>query len=313
MNSLFQMENKKYKHGFLISRRHFVSNIMMSAAGITLVTNCKTTHSAGSKSPRWEIGAYTRVWGSVDYRVALDGMVEAGYKYAGLSTHTDGRVVDRNSEPGFAAKVGEEIKKRGLKLVTNSGGEHDYQKPLKESIASLKRLIDNSALCGAPIIQINAIHNPPELVDPFYKAIAECCDYAEAKGILLSLKPHGNVGRFCMEQVKKVNHRNFKVWYDPGNVYHATFGKTDPVDDAVGLGKLVAGMAVKDFRLPREVNVTPGTGMVDFPKLMNILGEDGFNRGPLVVELVSPGDPSQITSEARKARLYLEELTGMKQ
>ena len=113
-----------------------------------------------------------------------------------------------------------------------------------------------------------------------------------------------------MEQVKKVNHKNFKVWYDPGNVYHATFGKTDPHIDAADLGGLVAGMAVKDFRLPWYVNVTPGTGMVDFPKLLAILREDGSKQGPLVVELVSQGDKANVTAEAKKVRQFLEEITS---
>lgn len=260
-------------------------------------------------SSKWKIGAYTRVWGNRNYLEALDGMVEAGYKYVGLSTHEKGRVVDRNSDPEFAVQVGEEIKKRGLKLVTNSGGEHDVSNSLEEGIAGLKRLIDNSALCGAPVIQINAIHDPVRM-EPFYKAISECCDYAAEKGVLITLKPHGQVGAFCLEQVKKVNHKNFKLWYDPGNVFHASFGETDPLDDAVGLGGYVVGMAVKDFRLPRDVNVTPGTGMVDFPKLLALLGQEGFTSGALVVELVSQGDLAHLTAEAIKARKFLESITA---
>ncbi len=260
-------------------------------------------------SSKWKIGAYTRVWGNRNYLEALDGMVEAGYKYVGLSTHEKGRVVDRNSTSEFAAKVGEEIKKRGLTLVTNSGGEHDVSNSLEEGIAGLKRLIDNSSLCGAHVIQINAIHDPLRM-EPFYKAISECCDYAAEKGVLITLKPHGQVGAFCLEQVKKVNHKNFKLWYDPGNVFHASFGETDPLDDAVGLGGYVVGMAVKDFRLPRDVNVTPGTGMVDFPKLLALLGQEGFTSGALVVELVSQGDLAHLTAEAIKARKFLESITA---
>lgn len=260
-------------------------------------------------SSKWKIGAYTRVWGNRNYLEALNGMVEAGYKYVGLSTHEKGRVVDRNSDPEFAAKVGEEIKKRGLTLVTNSGGSHDVSNSLEEGIAGLKRLIDNSALCGAPVIQINAIHDPVQM-EPFYKAISECCDYAAEKGVLITLKPHGQVGAFCLEQVKKVDHKNFKLWYDPGNVFHASFGETDPLDDAVGLGGYVVGMAVKDFRLPRDVNVTPGTGMVDFPKLLALLGQEGFTSGALVVELVSQGDLAHLTAEAIKARKFIESITA---
>lgn len=288
------------------SRREFIKK--STIGGVVLAAGTGAVLNACSSS-KWKIGAYTRVWGNRNYLEALDGMVEAGYKYVGLSTHEKGRVVDRNSDPEFAVQVGEEIKKRGLTLVTNSGGEHDVSNSLEEGIAGLKRLIDNSALCGAPVIQINAIHDPVRM-EPFYKAISECCDYAAEKGVLITLKPHGQVGAFCLEQVKKVNHKNFKLWYDPGNVFHASFGETDPLDDAVGLGGYVVGMAVKDFRLPRDVNVTPGTGMVDFPKLLALLGQEGFTSGALVVELVSQGDLAHLTAEAIKARKFLESITA---
>ena len=289
-----------------LSRREFIKK--STIGGVVLASGTGALVNACSSS-KWKIGAYTRVWGNRNYLEALDGMVEAGYKYVGLSTHEKGRVVDRNSDPEFAVQVGEEIKKRGLTLVTNSGGEHDVSNSLEEGIAGLKRLIDNSALCGAPVIQINAIHDPVRM-EPFYKAISECCDYAAEKGVLITLKPHGQVGAFCLEQVKKVNHKNFKLWYDPGNVFHASFGETDPLDDAVGLGGYVVGMAVKDFRLPRDVNVTPGTGMVDFPKLLALLGQEGFTSGALVVELVSQGDLAHLTAEAIKARKFIESITA---
>lgn len=288
------------------SRREFIKSSTIGGVAIAAGTGALLNACSSSN---WKIGAYTRVWGNRNYIEALDGMVEAGFKYAGLSTHENGRVVDRNSTPDFAAKVGEEIKKRGLTLLTNSGGEHDVRNSLEEGISGLKRLIDNSALCGAPVIQINAIHNP-ERMDPFYKAIAECCDYAAEKGVMITIKPHGQVGAFCLEQVKKINHNNCKLWYDPGNVFHATFGETNPLDDAVGLGGYVVGMAIKDFCLPRDVDVTPGTGMVDFPKLLALLGEEGFKSGSLVVELVSKGDFGHLTSEAKKARQYLESITS---
>jgi len=294
-----------------VSRREFIKKSTLG--GVLLATGTGALLNACSVKPKslpkWKIGAYTRLWGNRYYLEALDGMVEAGYKYVGLSTHEKGRVVDRNSTPEFAAKVGEEIKKRGLTLVTNSGGSHDVSNSLEEGIAGLKRLIENSALCGAPVIQINAIHDPL-LMGPFYKAISECCDYAAEKNVLITIKPHGQSGAFCLEQVKKVNHKNFKLWYDPGNVFHYSFGETDPLDDAIGIGGHLAGMAIKDFQLPRDVNLTPGTGMVDFPKLMTILEDDGFIGGSLVVELVSQGDFAHLTAEAIKARKFIESITA---
>ncbi len=300
------MKNKSLSSS-VFSRRKFIGNVVFASTGAAMLGSCASSSPVSGKRPRWKIGAYTRAWGSVPYLVALDGMVEAGYKYAGLSTHDKGRVIDRNTPPDEAAKIGEEIKKRGLTLITLSGGDHDVRNSEEEGIAGLKRLIDNAVYCGAPVIQINAIHNP-ELTGRFYGAIAKCCDYAQERKVLITLKPHGNVGAFCLTQVKRINHENFKLWYDPGNVYHATYGETDPVEDAVGLGSYVIGMAVKDFRLPRDVMVTPGTGMVDFPKLFSVLKEDGFKGGPLVVECVSQGDFDHATAEARKAREYIEQI-----
>jgi sugar phosphate isomerase/epimerase len=299
---------KNPKPGNSITRRQFIGNIMLATTSAAIITGCKTSAFSRKNTSGWQIGAYTRAWGNNHYLVALDGMVEAGYKFAGLSTHEGGRVVDRETSPEVAAGVGEEIKKRGLKLVTLSGGSFDPAKPVNEGIVQLKRLIDNSVSCGSPNIQINDV-SQPELISTFYKVIAECCDYASDKGVRITVKPHGSSGAECRTRIEKIGHENLKLWYDPGNVYFYTHGELDPVDDAAGIDGVVVGMAVKDFRLPRDVNVTPGTGMVDFPKLMARLQQGGFTEGPLIVECLNVGDVPYITSEARKAREFLEKIT----
>ena len=87
--------------------------------------------------------------------------------------------------------------------------------------------------------------------------------------------------------------------------------KRDPVEDAADVDGLVVGLSVKDFRPPKEVLVTPGTGRVDFGKVMARLRRGGFTWGPLIVECLDRGDASQVTAEARKARRFLEEITGL--
>jgi sugar phosphate isomerase/epimerase len=106
-----------------------------------------------------------------------------------------------------------------------------------------------------------------------------------------------------------VGHKNFGLWYDPGNIYYYSEGKLNPVDDAAEVDGLVVGMSVKDFSLPKNVDVTPGTGMVDFRKVLARLRKGGFRRGPLVVECLSPGDLAHINSEAKKACQFLKKLT----
>ena len=140
-----------------ISRRQFIGSIMLVSTTSTLSGVLLSACNTFSKTSPWLIGCYTRAWGSRNYLIALDGMVEAGYKYVGLSTHDKGRVIDRDTAPDIAFQVGEEIKKRGLKLVALSGGTFDSNAPVSEGIEQLKRLIDNAERCGAPLIQLNDI------------------------------------------------------------------------------------------------------------------------------------------------------------
>jgi sugar phosphate isomerase/epimerase len=67
-------------------------------------------------------------------------------------------------------------------------------------------------------------------------------------------------------------------------------------------------MSVKDFLMPKNVDVTPGTGMVNFAGVMDRLKQGGFRKGPLIVECLSQGDLLFINSEALKARIFLEKL-----
>ncbi len=83
--------------------------------------------------------------------------------------------------------------------------------------------------------------------------------------------------------------------------------KLKPIDDAATVDGLVVGMCEKDFRMPKEVMLTPGTGMVDFRAVMAKLKKGGFTRGPLVVECLDISDPAKIVDEARKARLFVED------
>jgi sugar phosphate isomerase/epimerase len=292
-----------------ISRRQFIGSIMLVSTTSTLSGVLLSACNTFSKTSPWLIGCYTRAWGSRNYLIALDGMVEAGYKYVGLSTHDKGRVIDRDTAPDIAFQVGEEIKKRGLKLVALSGGTFDSNAPVSQGIEQLKRLIDNAERCGAPLIQLNDIAN--QALEPdFYKVISECCDYGLEKKVLITVKPHGSTGAECREHVDRINHKNFKLWYDPGNVAYYTEGKVDPVQDAEALDGVVVGMAVKDFKQPKNVNITPGTGIVDFEKLITRLKKGGFSKGPLIVEQLAPGELPFVNAEARKVREYLEGITS---
>ena len=301
-----------------LSRREFLGKtVRLGTAGLS--ATCAATSSTLAKKKSgdpWQIGCYTRPWGQHDYRVALDAIAEAGFKYAGLMTAKSktGLVISVSTTIEEAEQVGEEVKKRGLAIPSVYGGGIPVEKSLKAGIEGLKKLIDNCAACDAKNLLMGGTGNE-KLYKPYYKAVAECCDYAAEKGIGISVKPHGGLnatGPLCRKTVEMVGHENFRIWYDPGNILYYSNGELDPVADATTVDGLVVGMCVKDYKHPKEVLVTPGTGQVDFPEVLAKLKKGGFISGPLVVECLERGDLKQTLAEARKARRFLEELTGQK-
>jgi len=287
-------------HG--LSRRGFIGGVLVATAGALF--------SRASQTPRWQIGCYTRPWAGYDYHVAFDGIAAAGFKYVGLMT-TKSRtslIVSMESTPKEAAAIGGEAKQRGLKIISMWADD-----AAMGTTGGLRRLIDNSAACGCRYLLLGGTEE--EHADAYYKVVAACCDYAKSKDVVLTLKPHAGSnpsGALCRQTIDRIGHKSFRLWYDPGNIFYYSDGKLDPVDDAATVDGVVAGMSVKDFRAPKEVEITPGTGMVNFPKVLSRLEQGGFNHGPLVVECLDHGDLPHINAAAVKARRFLETLTGQK-
>jgi sugar phosphate isomerase/epimerase len=186
-----------------------------------------------------------------------------------------------------------------------------------DGVAALHRLIDNAVAGGVGTLLMGGTTKENEY-DNYYKAIEECCDYAAEKKVSLVIKPHGGLnstGPQCKKTIEKVNKKNFRLWYDPGNIFFYSVGALDPIADAPSVAGVVSGMCVKDFKfslkLEPDVDVTPGEGKVNFPKVMDELRQGGFTSGPLVVETLGPtDDPKQKIAEARKARELVERMVA---
>lgn len=301
----------------MISRRDFVRQTLFFT-GATVVAAQTTGCRAPGKSsePRWQIGCYTRPWDQFDYRTALDGIAEAGFKYCGIMTAKTKTwlILTVNSPLEEAAEVGSEVRKRNLKCLSLYAGEFPVAKSVEAGIKGLHKLINLCAACGSSNLMLAGVGDE-KLYEAYFKVIAECCDYAAARGIGLSMKPHGGflaTGVQCRKGVERVGHKNFRIWYDPGNIFYYSDGKLDPVDDAPSVNGLVVGMSVKDFRMPKDVLVTPGVGLVNFRGVLDRLKQGGFTRGPLLVECLERGDLAKVTGEARKAREFLENLAEQK-
>lgn len=293
-------------HAF--SRRRFLA----ASAGAAAVAAVSKSQAAAEPVSAWQIGIYTRPWAQHDYRIALDAMAEAGFNYAGLMTGKNGdkdRILTADTTEDEALAIGEEARKRGLKIASVYGA-WSLGRSAEESVKSLRRLIDNVAAARGGSLLMGGV-GKPEQQEPYYNAIKQCCDYAAEKGISITVKPHGGqnaTGAQCRKCVEQVGHKNFGLTYDPGNIFFYSDGKLDPVEDAAAVDGLVRSMCVKDYLPPKRVDVTPGTGKVNFPAVLARLRKGGFNSGPLVIECLAPGDLKQTLAEAQKARQFVESL-----
>ena len=297
-----------------LTRRRFLARTLAAGAS-GLVASHLAAGATSAAMPYledrgWQIGCWTRPWSKYDYRVGMDAIAEAGFKYIGLTgakTKTR-RVIAPATTIEESQEVGEEAKKRGLTITNVYGGGI----PLDKDRESLRKMIDNCAAAGAWSVMLAHMGNE-ETYDACCKTVAECCDYAAEKRVVIVLKPHGGTtgtGPQLRKATEQVDHKNFTVMYDPGNIYYYSNGEVDPVRDAASADGLITGMSVKDYKHPKNVALTPGTGQVDFPALMARLRKGGFTHGPLIIETLAPGDPAQTLEEAKKARKFVEELVG---
>ena len=304
-------ESRTTRRGFL------AQSAALTAGGVGALHAAASAAPAAAENPpkdRWQVGIYTRPWGKCDWRTALDAIAEAGYRYAGLmTTNSKSRlVISAQTTADEAARVGQECRTRSLRVPSVYGGGIPVAESLEAGVAGMRRLIDNCAACGAANLLMGGIGNA-DLYDRYYKAIAETCAYAAEKGVGISVKPHGGLnatGPQCRKTVEAVGHPNFRIWYDPGNIYYYSSGERNPVEDAPTVAGLVVGMCVKDYVHPKKVAVTPGEGQVDFPAVMKQLKAGGFTSGALVIECLSPGDRPHLLAEAKKARRFVEGLVA---
>ncbi len=291
------------------SRRDF----LQLALGLgTLALTARPARSAESTvGVAWQIGCYTRPFDDHDLPTALDGIAAAGFRYCGLMT-AKGRsrvVITAETTPQEAARAGELIRQHGLRCLSVYG-DYTVKPAVAENLRALERLVDHCASCGAPNLLLGGV-TEEALQTPYYKAIREVGDYAAGRGVRLTLKPHGGAiatGPQCRQKIEQVGHRNFRLWYDPGNIYYYSDGVRNPVEDAATVDGLVVGMSAKDFRPPKDVMVTPGDGQVDFVRVFARLRAGGFRSGPVLVETTARGDFHQVVAEARRAREFLEAL-----
>ncbi len=290
------------------SRREFLRDGAVLAAGAAVVEPSFLC-AAPSPQSKWPIGCFNRPWSRWGFEETLKGVKGAGYPLTGLLTRTkQDPFIGAEATPEYLEGLKRAISASGVTAIMGAlRSRHDV--PLEETVATLRKQIDNAAFLGLKSVMTFGT-DTPEQFGHYFTSMAEAAAYGQEKGVQVVMKPHGGSSGASSEIIaamKKVGHRNFSIWYDAGNIIHYT-GK-DPVEELKPIVKYVTGFCAKDCAEPKgDVMIQFGTGKVDFEGVFRVLKSAGFN-GPVMVEGTAPGDtPEAVTANARANCQFLEKV-----
>lgn len=289
------------------SRREFLSDAVLVAGAAALADPAALL--AAPPPSKWPLGCFNRPWAQWPFAETLKAVKAAGYPLTGLLTRTkmDPFIAD-DATPEYLEGLKGAIAASGVKAIMGAlRSRHDV--PLEQTTASLHKQLDNAAFLGLKSVMTFGIDNP-EQFEHYFKAMADAAAYGREKGVQVVMKPHGGSSGSSDEivaAIKKVNHPNFSIWYDAGNIIYYT-GK-DPIEELKPIAKYVTGFCAKDCGQPKgDVMIQFGTGKVDFRGVFQVLKDTGFD-GPVMVEGVAPGDtPEAVAANARANREFLEKV-----
>jgi sugar phosphate isomerase/epimerase len=289
------------------TRREFITSAACAAAAAALPLSLRGAEK--SAPARWPIGCFNRPWTKWTFDETLDAIKGAGYQWTGFLTPTkDDPFTNADATPEYLAALKQKLAARGLK-ANMTALRIKNEAPLAEAIADCRQQLANGHTMGVEFALTFGV-DKPEHYAQYYRVMADAATFAQERKIKLVLKPHGG-GSGAAEEIlrcmKQVNHPNFKVWYDAGNIIYYT-GK-DPIAELEPIAAHVTGFCAKDCAAPRaDVMVQFGTGKVDFAGVLRKLKSVGFN-GPIMVEGCAIGATPQATMEnARANRLFLEKV-----
>jgi sugar phosphate isomerase/epimerase len=282
--------------------QHTIAGGAATAAGMFLAPSLDA-------AVHWPIGCFNRPWTTWSFDETLTQIKAAGYQTTGLLTRSkDEPFIGADATPEYLATLKQRLAGSGLKA--NMGALRSrHNIPLDESIKEVRRQIANAEALALPYLLTFGVDKPEEYAH-YYKVMSDAAAYAQERRIKLVMKPHGGGSGASDEIVaamKAVQHPNFKIWYDAGNIIYYT-GK-DPVEELKPIARHVTGFCAKDCAaLESDVMVQFGTGKVDFAAVFGTLKAAGF-AGPVMVECCKVGATAVETmGNARANRLFLEKV-----
>jgi sugar phosphate isomerase/epimerase len=281
--------------------QHTVAGGAMSALGVSM------SPSPSARAVNWPIGCFNRPWTTWSFDDALRQIKAAGYQTMGLLSRTKSEpFIGADATPEYLASLKQRI--AGTGLTANMGALRTrHNIPLDESIKETRKQVEKAEVLGLTYLLTFGVDRPEEY-EHYYKVMSDAAAYAQERKLKLVMKPHGGSSGASDEIVaviKAVQHPNFKIWYDAGNIIHYT-GK-DPVEELKPIATHVTGFCAKDCgEVKGDVMIQFGTGKVNFTGVFAALKSAGFD-GPLMVECCKVGATAEETmANARANREFLE-------
>jgi sugar phosphate isomerase/epimerase len=335
----------------LVTRRQFVGVASMAGAAAMLPSSTAASPGQAAGTTRWPIGCHTRPFAGFRASQAdnpdfiLDSIKAAGYQYAdfisaappvagrggaaqaGSATARGGRGAAVTTEMIDALK--QKLAARGLQSNIGSLPTTARDVPLPDATAAAQRTVAIAHQLGQKYVLNLGIYDEDRWID-WCTVMREAAAFGQERGVKVVVKHHHGLNNTSLDLLawtRQVNHPNFGIFVDPGNIVYYT-GK-DPVKQTALIASHVWGLVAKDCSAPRymereagappfgtaakgpgnpEVMIQFGTGLVDFPALLSTLKDAAF-QGPIVVEGTAVGATLEETvANARANREFLEKI-----
>ena len=250
-----------------------------------------------------------RPWTEFPFERALDGIRAAGFAGFGLLRHGGRQLISPDSSVEEAAKVAETIRQHGLHLLMIPNFI-TLDRPDDAALAATQRQIDHCHRLGVQVLLEMGVGRP-EQYDRYVAIMREAAPYAQERGIMIAIKPHGGLSRTTagtLEAVRLVDHPAYRICFDPGNLVHGP--GEQPHESIREMAPYTVAMCIKDTTGSARdtVMVTPGQGEIDFRTIFGVLRDHGF-AGPAVVETLGTSSaPEDVDHQATQAYHFLASL-----
>jgi L-ribulose-5-phosphate 3-epimerase len=225
---------------------------------------------------------------------ALSGIAEIGVpavELAALVGFCDHAAPERLG-PDAARQLSKLLRSHGLHAVSFSG---HTDLTTDAGVTAFESRLRLAADLGIPIVNTGAADEEgQEVVDRFYRNIVPLAELAARLGIVIGIETHGSLtgtGEECVAVMKKLNHPNVRINYDPANLMF--YRGVKPEDDIAVVAPYVAHIHVKDkASLETRTWDFPaiGDGIINWDIIFGALERVGF-AGPASLEVELDGHP----------------------